>query len=407
MQIVPRIPIDKVALDEATAMMMHPRMRLGYSGTAALLLLAFYVTITTLPNEGRFLRATLVDTSFQGAMAFLESDDLQRQNGPIVIAKEVVLPFNKSFVKQATEAAHDALKIALLLSFPNSGTSYTLSLIRHLTMTSTATNYGNELADGREPVPVFDDQPDGPFWYEPLTQPANYTHPTSYVMTKTHCGLRCEDCPPQNYVETTFSFRRNCLSGGRISALGKKEFVNYPATKVTKAIHLIRNPIDNVVARFNMERRKTTASQQLYPKSREGFLEFCQHMNDRYSAEENRAHFIHQSILATMQNVPCRADFIRYVEWHNLAFATTSDMQLETYNLHYDWYGSRFNETVDELVTFLDANIRGQPEPFLSDKVYTDYFTYEQRARVKLAVKTMASTETWRHIRQYFDEADE
>ena len=410
-----------------------------FSGMTALIILSVVMTISTIPNEFRSLRGTqVVRETFKdvvmkgygssyykvvgegGNMSRLPSDEFFVK--PKSTADDdddddahSLARMNGSSYSNATTTAitptltvnvissPPPLQIAWLMSFPNSGTSYTITLVRHLTLTSTATNYGAELDDGRPSVPVFDDQPTGPFWYDTLTQPATYQHPTRYVLTKTHCGLRCEACPPQNYVETTFSFRRSCLSGGRINSKAQKELVTYPSSRVVKAIHLIRDPFDNVVSRFHLERRKTVATQTLFPSSKEGFLRFCQDMNAAHASDEYRAPFLHESILTILRNVPCRADFIRYMEWHNLAFATARDMELDTYVLHYESYASQFNTTTQELVDFLDLTIQDQPAPFESGKSYGDYFTQEQRNQVQLALRTMASMESWKHIERYFE----
>jgi hypothetical protein len=89
-----------------------------------------------------------------------------------------------------------SLQIAWLMSFPNSGTSYTSKLIRHVSLTRTASNYGNEerAAVGLSRA-VFDDQPTGPFWQDMHIHP-EYTLPQNYALTKTHCGGRCEMCGP-------------------------------------------------------------------------------------------------------------------------------------------------------------------------------------------------------------------
>jgi hypothetical protein len=90
-----------------------------------------------------------------------------------------------------------SLQIAWLMSFPNSGTSYTSKLIRHVSLTRTASNYGNEerAAVGLSRA-VFDDQPTGPFWQDVHIHP-EYTLPQNYALTKTHCGGRCEMCGPK------------------------------------------------------------------------------------------------------------------------------------------------------------------------------------------------------------------
>lgn len=82
-------------------------------------------------------------------------------------------------------------------------------------------------------------------------------HPkqTSYIMTKTHCGGRCTKCSPEAYIETTRSFGIACRSGCRHGTNHTKEFVTYDqGLAQQRAIHLIRNPIDNLVSRLHMER---------------------------------------------------------------------------------------------------------------------------------------------------------
>jgi hypothetical protein len=51
------------------------------------------------------------------------------------------------------------------MSFPNSGTSYTAKMVRHVSLTHTASNYGHENEDvSGDSLPVYHDQPTGPFW---------------------------------------------------------------------------------------------------------------------------------------------------------------------------------------------------------------------------------------------------
>ena len=91
---------------------------------------------------------------------------------------------------EKAQQAHgsSSLQIAWLMSFPNSGTSYTSHFIRKVTGTKTATNYA-ELRlsrqfllglESKESIPVFDDQLTGPFWTD-----GNETKPQSgFVLTK-------------------------------------------------------------------------------------------------------------------------------------------------------------------------------------------------------------------------------
>jgi hypothetical protein len=397
---------------------------------SALVCLALWLGYTSLPRDFRSLRVRGTHDFVTYAKAAPST-----VNALGSIESGIVIPSDEFMVKKSGQLAtrlesDKGPQIAWLMSFPNSGTTYTIEVIRKSSLTTTGTNYGYEVPE-LNPVPIFPDQPTGPFWYEPLpvvtdndadtlSQPRNYTRLASknYVMVKTHCGMRCEQCSPHEYVETMFSFRRNCYSGGYMhdGRMVLTSYYNNPSSKssisqpqqnhdVAKAIHLIRNPFDNVVSRFHLEQRKAEATGRLrYPKNRDGFRAFCQEMNDEYVSNERGALFLDNDLLDVMAHVPCRADFIRYTEWHNLAFATTSDMNLASFILHYDQYETRFEETIRELQDFLDLKDLAEPEPFVAGKVYGDYFTDEEKRAVAKGVKTMATRETWTHISYYFDQ---
>ena len=70
-------------------------------------------------------------------------------------------------------------EIAWLLSFPNSGTSFTTALVRELTQTNTATNY----QESNHPTPVLPDVE-----VSPMILRRNLPMPEKgYILTKTHC----------------------------------------------------------------------------------------------------------------------------------------------------------------------------------------------------------------------------
>lgn len=76
-------------------------------------------------------------------------------------------------------------KLVWLMSFPNSGTSFTSRLVRDATKTDSASNYADETISGQEGLilPVYKDQPMGPFWIKPAESP-EFTEPANYVLTK-------------------------------------------------------------------------------------------------------------------------------------------------------------------------------------------------------------------------------
>ena len=300
--------------------------------------------------------------------------------------------------------------IAWLMSFPNSGTSYTMRLIARTSQTLVATNYQKTESSGeRQLRPVYSGHSEGPFWPDPHQSP--YNRPPDYVLTKTHCGSRCNDCSPHHYLKSARSFLEMCASGSKLEVTpdGKQQTVEvkYDTNKVDKAIHLIRNPFDNVISRFHLERHRLmkandTEKLEGFSSSREGFRSFCRYMDGKWK-DEVEGWWLTEEI-SMMRSIPCRDDFFRYIVWHNLAFTATDDkLNISTYILHYEDYSpERFNETVTGLLDFLHLQQENEPYPFREGHTYLSYFTQEEREAVKQAMKIIATQKTWHNIQHYF-----
>jgi len=142
---------------------------------------------------------------------------------------------------------------------------------------STSTNYDVEIATpDRDPsVLVHENHPEGPFW-EGLSGKRGSSIrllPPQFVLTKTHCGGRCINCPATDYyVPNATAFLQGCQKTSGYRALRDGEvaekrgrstnrFVDEidAPTRVAKVVHLIRNPFDKIVARFHLERRHVVA----------------------------------------------------------------------------------------------------------------------------------------------------
>lgn len=213
-------------------------------------------------------------------------------------------------------------------------------------------------------------------------------------------------CPPEKYAESTYSFRRNCFKTKWLEN-GRRVFSAYNQTHLSKAVHLVRDPFDNIVSRYHLERQLPGREAAKYPQTREGFREYCAAIDKLHALNEKRALFLQEDILEIMRAVPCHADFFRYIEWHNMAFITTDDLELQEYVLHYDWYTNRFEKTAEELLEFLDMELhpKGTLTPFVPGKIYP-YFTEQEKAAVAKAFQIMASPKTWKHVKGYFDKID-
>jgi hypothetical protein len=143
--------------------------------------------------------------------------------------------------------------IAWLMSFPNSGTSFTLHMTREASNTTTATNYAME-GDVRDlaSTQVIEGKAgeNGPFLELIKNRYSNIPHT---ILTKTHCAGFCSLCGPRKlWFETPRTFLRGCLSGTRAvyGQNGLEEIdVIYDKSLVTKAIHIYRHPLDNIVGK--------------------------------------------------------------------------------------------------------------------------------------------------------------
>ena len=285
-----------------------------------------------------------------------------------------------------------------------------MRLVTRTTKTLVATNYQKtESSEERQLYPVYSGHAEGPFWPNP--NQSQYRPPPSYVLTKTHCGSRCNDCGPVYYLRDFKDFLELCSTGSKLEQSpnnGQEETITvaYNTTRVKKAVHLIRNPFDNVVARFHLERHgmiKSNDTDRLaqYPNSRDGFRTFCFAMNDRWNDDVER--FWLKDEIGMMRDIPCRDDFFRYIVWHNLAFtATDEQLRIPSLVVHYEDYEERFHETVSGLFDFLDLEPETEPYPFQKGHSYHDYFTAGERIAAAQAMKIISTTATWNNIVHYF-----
>jgi hypothetical protein len=305
--------------------------------------------------------------------------------------------------------------IAWLMSFPNSGTSYTILLTNTITGTATATNYVPKSVSKNltEYKNIFRDYP-VPRWSLQEDVGVNIQIPTTgYVLTKTHCGGYCFRCfagRDSGTLKNSKDFFKECRRGSYISknnmTSGQLDILDSytPKESIKRAVHLIRDPFDNVVARFHLHRKKF--SKQLldkYPNTLEGFRDYCNNdLGKKYRTKET-SFLPFKDIYGSIKNVPCHSDFFRYIQWHNLAFETTARQNLSSMIIHYERYTDNFNKTKDDLLQFLEQREVNKPPTFITGKTYRNYYTDKENAAVKLMFSKLANNDTWDQTKQYFD----
>mmetsp|Transcript_38692 Transcript_38692/g.116226 ORF Transcript_38692/g.116226 Transcript_38692/m.116226 type:complete len:390 (-) Transcript_38692:211-1380(-) len=321
-------------------------------------------------------------------------------------------PSSKPLLRMSADEDSDAPwpRVAWLMSFPNSGTSYTLRLTQWSSNITAASNYGDECDVDKDGVniPLYKKSVVGPH----IKFAKKHKFPTgeSYVLTKTHCGGRCTHCDPAKYVETTESFKVACLSGNRYAKTEDGDSVEllheqrYDKDLVKRAVHVIRDPFDNVVARFHLDWGKNKKDDKFvkkYPNDPDGFRKWCTDIDEEYLPKEQKSRFIDKDLIPLFEKVPCHGDFFRWVQWHNLAVATTAKMNLPTFLLHYENYKNDFEGTKTGLMSFLQLDIVGEVPEFVPGKTYRDFYTEEERKAALKIIEKVATAEAWELLERY------
>eukprot|EP00339_Tiarina_fusa_P014255 CAMPEP_0117020808 /NCGR_PEP_ID=MMETSP0472-20121206/15775_1 /TAXON_ID=693140 ORGANISM="Tiarina fusus, Strain LIS" /NCGR_SAMPLE_ID=MMETSP0472 /ASSEMBLY_ACC=CAM_ASM_000603 /LENGTH=406 /DNA_ID=CAMNT_0004726121 /DNA_START=132 /DNA_END=1352 /DNA_ORIENTATION=- len=298
-------------------------------------------------------------------------------------------------------------EIAWLMSFPNSGTSFTMTMVARASNKSFATNYADEVTDKDAPMSlsIYPTRPEGPYWPGMGSSVASPRElPSHYVLTKTHCGSRCVNCGPDQYVETPASFLRKCASGhARVAPKRRRIDVEYPPERVSRAVHLIRNPLHNIIARYHLEHRHHVYSNKTdwlkeHPNDAKGMQRWCRGLDKDYK-KEDKAYFKDK-----IPEAPCHGEFYKFAQWHNMVHDGLKliEHEVPVLTVYYEDYTNNFNETAKGIMEFLDLPIIGELREFAARSDYDGYFTKEQKSDIKKLVKRVARKETWDQIEHYF-----
>ena len=228
--------------------------------------------------------------------------------------------------------------------------------------------------------------------------------PSHYVLTKTHCA-HCIECAPSDYLISTEQFQQQCLTECvKAKQLGTRVYDHYPLSVVGKFVHLLRNPFDNIVSRFHCHVNGLIKNKgydpDFFPSNSTGFRAYCKYEDGLFLREERATWG--GTLVNMAKDVPCHADFFRYIMWHNHAFEMNRVHyeDIPTFILHYDDYRDRFHERVSELLEFLEMPwVQPSVEFYWSN--YSEYYTDEERRAIVRFVKQIASKDTWRELERY------
>lgn len=206
--------------------------------------------------------------------------------------------------------------LAWLLSFPNSGTTYTMQNTMHVSNATVAVNYAKELV---KDVPIRPELTNGPFMQNHTLLIAPVT------MTKSHCTGYCDECMISESVVTFNEFQTGCGQGIKRACETCRGFVpaNYSPSIISKVIHLLRRPSDNIVSRMHhgVYRRRTFVGWSeeelaMFSNDRAGLKAWCDHSDSGFWKEppEESSMKIVDVMWREIRQVPCHAEFFRYAQ---------------------------------------------------------------------------------------------
>lgn len=178
-----------------------------------------------------------------------------------------------------------------------------------------------------------------------------------------------------------------------------------------KAVHLVRNPFDNMVARMHLDAKLSNAS-GWSKVTKEGWskdevFEFRDTVEGRRAWCKWNDHMFIKNVTnpvlsESQRQVPCFSDLFRYTQWHNYAIAATSRLGIPVHVLHYEDYSQRFNETVEELMRFMGEPILHEPRTFHAGKNYIDLYTRDEILASIEFIRSVATPATWALLQRYF-----
>ena len=277
------------------------------------------------------------------------------------------------------------------------GTSYTMRNTLMSSQRNVASNYGKEVKVGivRSLYPTVP---------SPYLLHDKYATP-DLVLTKTHCVGYGEKQAPVLDVD---QFEYGCRAYS-YNHSGVRDWQHYSNNLVRKAIHLVRNPFDNLVARkhLGLSRRRNVTTWvnnygEAFRETSEGMVTWCWYTDDLMAGEM-------ETIMAQLglapnlwQDLPCHTEWYRWVQWHNLAIEMVRRMDIPVHTVYYEDYAHNFKPTVRGILHFLELK---QEAPLVEFEVGKSYdFLYDDHTAYQAAafVRAVASPECWGRIRHYF-----
>lgn len=211
-------------------------------------------------------------------------------------------------------------------------------------------------------------------------------------------------CAPKGYIHTVDSFEKACRTG-QLNIDGKTVTKTYASGVPKKAVHIIRNPFDNLVGRQHLAMKKRERKEpglEIFSSSKEGMKSWCAYLDAKMSPKEVTSKLLDQDMLERYKDLPCRSEWFRYIQWHSLTIQVTQQLGLPYHSMYYEDYGTDHAATVKDLFGFLELPIVEERLEFRTGKTYSSFFELEDAELAARMVRELATPEAWALLRHYF-----
>uniref|UniRef100_A0A7S3QBV0 Sulfotransferase domain-containing protein n=1 Tax=Chaetoceros debilis TaxID=122233 RepID=A0A7S3QBV0_9STRA len=315
-----------------------------------------------------------------------------------------------------TNTSSDDISICWLMSYPNSGTSFTMGLAQIDSNRTAATNYPLEahgsLDSVRSLYPTHNQKGQSP--RPPFILHPHMNRPSKYILTKTHCAGPCIGCKPKRYRTNAAFFAKKCQDSRHSN---HDHYEPQSMNAVKKVVHLVRDPMDNAVSNYHLELKKYKRKGEdeklkIFTNDREGFRKFCKIQDAKYVKQEQK--LFGEEKWNILKDVPCHASFFKYAQWHSRAYDVTTentgmsmfdDAPVPRLNMFYeDYRNATYHDSKAKLFTFLELEDIQERAIFHEGKTYRDeYFTKEEITKIMKLIKFFAIGEVWDLLLQRYD----
>lgn len=298
-----------------------------------------------------------------------------------------------------------SIRPAWILSFPESGVAHIMNILQQSSNRRTATNYGHlflqsdgTFARSGQSAPLY---PNGPSWYNMELLP-----PTIYAGTRSHGTGYCLFCHPRDYSNGNFWWKS--ASGVQMND-GRRQRLQYNPQDVKRMIHLIRDPYDNVVARFysyiglmNINRPDLNI-EDTFPLTEKGFRDWCKFQDRGFEQVELK--WLPENLRAIAKDVPCRQEFVKWARFHTNAFLMARAREIDYMVLRYEDYVKDQSGTIERVNNYLNYPVENLdiPQTITGDGIWNfrNFYTDDERLAIEKLIRNLSIPPVWFHLQYY------